>query len=335
MAISGDSIVVGAHEDDDAGSNSGSAYVFTRSGTTWSQQAKLTANDAAEDDQFGFSVAISGDTVVVGVRLDDDAEADAGSLYVFRIAEEMAVNLVVFDTVNMELLNGDSATPLNVQLLGTTSQNYTFRLLNTGQNSLDLQTISLGGTNASEFTLTHSSISSTSDIPQNGSFNNLTVTFSPSGTTSGTRNATIDIVSNDSSNTLFSFNISGLGLSDQKDEDGDGLNDWAEFSLSSLGYNWQVSQQNLVNYLFNNAATAGLFNRSEVAAINSTANLSDLDLTNNTAVFTIELQESLDLQNFEHMAIDADDLSVDGDGNILLGIDAPAGKKFYRAGFQP
>ena len=44
----------------------GSAYVFTRSGTTWTQQAKLTASDGAADDCFGDSVALSGDTALVG-----------------------------------------------------------------------------------------------------------------------------------------------------------------------------------------------------------------------------------------------------------------------------
>ena len=44
----------------------GSAYVFVRSGGVWSQQQKLLAADAAADDTFGHSVAISGETVVVG-----------------------------------------------------------------------------------------------------------------------------------------------------------------------------------------------------------------------------------------------------------------------------
>ena len=55
--------------DDDNGSDSGSAYVFTRTGTTWTEQAKLTASDGAADDQFGSSVAIAGDTIVVGAWL--------------------------------------------------------------------------------------------------------------------------------------------------------------------------------------------------------------------------------------------------------------------------
>ena len=68
---------------DDAGANSGSAYVFTRSGGVWTQQAKLTATDAAPADQFGIAVSVSGDTAVVGAYFDDDAGIDAGSVYVF------------------------------------------------------------------------------------------------------------------------------------------------------------------------------------------------------------------------------------------------------------
>ena len=50
VAIAGDTIVVGAYGDDtDNGTNSGSAYVFTRTGTTWTEQAKLTASDGAAE----------------------------------------------------------------------------------------------------------------------------------------------------------------------------------------------------------------------------------------------------------------------------------------------
>lgn len=83
VAISGDTAVIGAHRDDDNGSDSGAAYVFIRSGTTWSQQQKLAASDGALNDLFGFSVAVSGDTVVISAHLDDDAGNNSGSAYVF------------------------------------------------------------------------------------------------------------------------------------------------------------------------------------------------------------------------------------------------------------
>ena len=67
VALSGGTAVVGAlNHDTAAGENAGSAYVFVRSGTTWSEQAKLTASDAAAGDYFGWSVSLSGDTLAVG-----------------------------------------------------------------------------------------------------------------------------------------------------------------------------------------------------------------------------------------------------------------------------
>jgi hypothetical protein len=83
VAISGDTVVVGAHGDDDSGTLSGSAYVFTRTGSSWMEQEKLVASDGAGGEQFGISVAVSGDTDLVGDHRDDDNGAFSGSAYVF------------------------------------------------------------------------------------------------------------------------------------------------------------------------------------------------------------------------------------------------------------
>ncbi|MFN0136974.1 MAG: dockerin type I domain-containing protein [Phycisphaerae bacterium] len=87
VAISGDTVVVGAHFDDLVNGsffNEGSAYVFVRSGTVWTQQAKLIASDAAISDDFGFSVSLEGDTAVIGARINDiPGGPDGGSAYVF------------------------------------------------------------------------------------------------------------------------------------------------------------------------------------------------------------------------------------------------------------
>ncbi|MFC1979198.1 FG-GAP repeat protein, partial [Chloroflexota bacterium] len=81
--VDADTIIVGSVEDDENGADSGSAHVFIRSGSTWSHQQKLIAIDGEVNDYFGAAVAISGDTAVVGVPLDDDNVADSGSAYVF------------------------------------------------------------------------------------------------------------------------------------------------------------------------------------------------------------------------------------------------------------
>ncbi|MGD8795018.1 MAG: FG-GAP repeat protein, partial [Anaerolineae bacterium] len=89
VAISGDTIVVGAHLEDGADYERGAAYVYERNvggGDNWGQVAKLTASDAENNDNFGNSVSISGDTVVVGAYLEDGGSLlNRGAAYVFNL----------------------------------------------------------------------------------------------------------------------------------------------------------------------------------------------------------------------------------------------------------
>lgn len=76
VSISGTTVIIGTRWDDDMGSRSGSAYIFDKINGTWTQTAKLLANDGATSHQFGFSVSISGDKAVIGDNL--------GSAYIFE-----------------------------------------------------------------------------------------------------------------------------------------------------------------------------------------------------------------------------------------------------------
>ena len=109
VAIEGDTVVVGASGDDDNGSNSGSVYVFTEPAAGWASatsNVKLTASDGAADDGFGGSVAIEGDTVVVGASGDDDNGSNSGSVYVFT---EPAAGGWVSAAGNVKLTASDGA----------------------------------------------------------------------------------------------------------------------------------------------------------------------------------------------------------------------------------
>jgi hypothetical protein len=89
IAIDGDTIVVGAKEDD-LGLNvdQGSVYVFVKGEGGWMESARLVASDGAANDQFGVSVGVSGDTVVVGSWFDDNIGLGGkGSAYVFARPE--------------------------------------------------------------------------------------------------------------------------------------------------------------------------------------------------------------------------------------------------------
>ena len=83
VAVDGDTAVVGAWSDDDDGNGSGSAYVFTRSAGVWTEQQELTASDVAAFDEFGHSVAVDGNTAMIGAQGDDDNGSQAGAVYVF------------------------------------------------------------------------------------------------------------------------------------------------------------------------------------------------------------------------------------------------------------
>ena len=87
VAISGTTAIVGAFTDDDNGDASGSAYLFDT--TTGQQLFKLLAKDGAAGDWFGFSVAISGATDIVGAFQDDDNGTNSGSAYLFDVSNPM------------------------------------------------------------------------------------------------------------------------------------------------------------------------------------------------------------------------------------------------------
>jgi len=105
--LSGDTVVVGAFLEDSSATgvngnqssnsapDSGAAYVFSRTGTTWTQQAYLKASNTGAGDDFGSAVAVSGNTILVGADLEDssatgvngnqlnNSAADSGAAYVF------------------------------------------------------------------------------------------------------------------------------------------------------------------------------------------------------------------------------------------------------------
>ncbi|MBI4881069.1 MAG: hypothetical protein HY812_15640 [Planctomycetes bacterium] len=114
-SVSGDTVVVGApgedssatgvngNQADNSADNAGAAHVFMRTASTWSQQAYLKASNTDFGDEFGNSVSVSGDTVVVGAEYEDSAATgvngyqadnsavDAGAAYVFDVCSSTAV----------------------------------------------------------------------------------------------------------------------------------------------------------------------------------------------------------------------------------------------------
>ena len=115
VAMSDTHIVVGAIADDDAGSASGSVYVYNTDGTG---EVKITASDAAENDQFGTSVAVTDTKVVVGAIADDDGGNNSGSVYVYNLDGTGEVKITASDGAAMDFFGSSVAISSTKVIVG-------------------------------------------------------------------------------------------------------------------------------------------------------------------------------------------------------------------------
>ena len=122
VALSDDTALIGSYLDDVNGViDQGSAYVFTRSGNTWTQQAKLTSDDSDNLELFGYAVAISGDTALVGARGDTVAGINQGTAYVFTQSAtnwSLQTKLVAANGLRLDFFGVSVALAGNTALIG-------------------------------------------------------------------------------------------------------------------------------------------------------------------------------------------------------------------------
>ena len=124
VAMDGDTAVIGAYRDDDNGSDSGAAYVFTKNSGVWVQEAKLTPSDGAPGDEFGHSVAVRGDTIVIGAHKDDQGADSSGTVYIFTRADggwtstTTAAKLTAFDREEGDRFGHSVAVAGNTVVVG-------------------------------------------------------------------------------------------------------------------------------------------------------------------------------------------------------------------------
>jgi hypothetical protein len=100
IAVSGNTLVIGAPIENAPTLREGATYVYTGAGATWTLQQRLQITGVLSDDQFGSSVDIDGDTIVVGTSRDDvNNLTDAGSAVVFdRVAGQWTQGQTLFNS---------------------------------------------------------------------------------------------------------------------------------------------------------------------------------------------------------------------------------------------
>ena len=221
VSISGDMLAVGADGEDsnttganstpnEGATESGAVYVFVRSGTSWSKRAYLKPSNTGAFDEFGHTVALSGETLVVGAPYEDslaagvnpswnESAADSGAAYIFLFATEIAVE----QPAGVGLVDGGSKS-FGV-LVGATN-NLTFRIRNVGDAKLTDLGITIDGANAAAFVVTTNPIAPVSP----GYSTTFVVQFAPTNT--GIHTATLHIANNDTDENPFDIALTGVGL---------------------------------------------------------------------------------------------------------------------------
>lgn len=100
--VRGDLCVIGATGSDVGGSGSGCAYVFARTGTVWTEQQILYASNPSDNDTFGMSVSVEGDTIVVAAYSEDTGFNNAGAAYIFKYIDDTWVEKQMIQGSDLE-----------------------------------------------------------------------------------------------------------------------------------------------------------------------------------------------------------------------------------------
>lgn len=406
MSVSGNTVVVGVNWEDSgtAGVNStstesadrsGAAYVFTRSGETWSQQAYLKASNTGAGDMFGTSVAVAGNTVAVGANFEDGSTTGvsstpdesapspgAGAAYVFTRSEttwSQQAYLKASNTGSNDFFGGSVAVAEDTVVVGAHDEDRS----TTGVNSTPDESVDGSGA-AYVFNLNAPAptvaITAVSPDPRTTSVTTMTITFSDPvqnfdlGDLTLTRDNGPNLINGNFSlatadNTLLTLtvpaavttpggtyrlavrvsdivNLNGIPLSfdgeDQwqtlspnQDTDEDGMNDASEFNMAALGFDWQVSQPNLVSTYQNNANGAGYYSLSQVQTLNSGTPLIQRNPATGKFKLTLDWKKSTDLTTFTDFPAPAGSaVSISPTGDIEFEFTSPDDAAFFRLGVE-
>ena len=230
VGVSGNTVVVGSQGEDSSttGVNSnpnnvgqfydgGAAYVFVRSGTTWIQQAYLKASNTGVYDEFGCSVAVSGDTVVIGAYHESSSTAGvnttpnegakfSGATYVFVGLGPIPAPEIAIQQAGTVLASSGTMA-LGSSAVGSISERI-FTLLNIGDADLFLiGAPKVAVTGSSDFTVI---AQPTSPVTGPSGSTTFTVRFTPSSI--GSKIANLSIPNNDANENPFVINLIGDGV---------------------------------------------------------------------------------------------------------------------------
>jgi hypothetical protein len=296
--------------------DSGGNYSLAVFSGTWS--VTVDANDLTSQ---GYQAPSAQNVFVNSTQVTQNIVVQpAGSGTTPLISVEQPVNTPVAD--------GGSKSFGGLKL--GTSTSFTFTIKNPGTADLTGLVVTKDGANTPDFIVNTTGMSATVSAAGSTTFS---VNFSPGGSTSSNRLAALHIASNVSGPmNPYDINLSGVGLSAVNDTDADGLTDWAEFQYAPLGFDWQTSQTALVGILNNGANAAGLFNPTQVQALNVGTPLIQKNAGNGTFKLTIGVLKSTNLTSFQPFPLNTSGATttINGSGNLEFQFTVPDNTAFFR-----
>ncbi len=265
--------------------------------------------------------------------------------------------IVLEQPTGTALVDGSTTSTWQALPIGGAALPVTYLIRNVGEANLLNLGLVKSGTHASDFSI--SSLASTTLSP--GQSTSFTVTFAPGAGAGGTRNATLQVASNDADENPFDIALSGEAYSTTHDADNDGMNDWGEYKLSALGFDWQVPNNALVSTYYDNAGAAGLYSqtlynanrttgRNDVINSPNTYSLYTLSQVQNLNVgvpllqrnqvtgeftLTIGVDQSPNLTNWTPLPITAPQTIINSLGKVEFRFTAPNNAAFFRLHSQP
>ncbi len=200
----------------------------------------------------GFGIA---DVTVFATDSNGNAALDTFRVNVAAVAADIAVE----QPAGASIASGGTK---NIATVLGTPADFVFTIKNPGTAILSGLAITKDGTNATDFTVTASPAASVNP----GGSTTFILRFAPA--TAGSKTAALHIATNVTGKNPFNINLAGRALTFSTDGDGDGLNDASEFLMSSLGFDWQVSQPALVTAYNTNANGAGFYTAAQIQSLN-------------------------------------------------------------------
>ncbi len=217
----------------------------------------------------------------------------------------------------------DGATADFGEVVQNTSHTLAFTIHNDGDADLTGISPAFSGPAAAEYALTTAPAGSLAP----GAITSFMLTFTP--VQGGNSEATLHLASNDPNESPFTVELRAAVVSLNDDADGDGMGDHAEFLLADLGFDWQLTQPQLVETYYRHAPRAGLIAESQIESLRAESFAIRREAATGKFVLKLDWKHSADLRSFSDLPVSVGQVSVNAEGDLELRIEGDSQTRFF------